>query len=213
MTTYWLIGDKRVGRKNAQNGNDDGAGPSTSFAGDNVNPSITFQGPDSPAGHSAQNGYTVDINNQEDDDEDDLQSQGACALPSNHTQRTNSSNEFVYAHGVEITDIPYQENPVHVPTKLSVELQNERTRIQREMNNSYLVNSPNDVVEDKGKEEDQQNSSPRDMGLEREHESNGDELFAITPYDSAGVVSKGKVRATVMMFNRRLQNDDNKKPN
>lgn len=228
MTTYWLLGEKRVDRNNQQNGNDDGAGPSTSFAGDNinVNPSITFQGPDSPAGHSlAQNGHPHDLNNQQGDD--DLQSQGACALPSNRTQRANATNEFVYQQDVEMNKIYYQDNPVHVTTtKLSVELQNERTRIQREMNiciSDNLVSSSNDV-EDKSKDEDEQNSLPRDLtlesSLERGHggqrQNNGNEysdipLYAVTP---TSVICKGMVRATVLMFNRRWKNDDDsKKPN
>lgn len=221
MTTYWLLGDKRVDR----NGNDDGAGPSTGFAGDynNLNPSITFQGPDSPAGHSlGQNENNNNLNNQQGDD-DYLQSQGACALPLNHTKRANATNQFVYPQEAEMNEIYYHENPV-TTTKLSVELQNERTRIQREMNigiSNDLVSSSNDV-EDKNKEEDKQNSSPTDMSIERSYkrshdrqrESNGDEVLDNPPYGTTSVITKGKVRATVLMFNRRWQNDDNsKKPN
>lgn len=211
MTTYWLLGDKRLDENNRQNGDGDGAGPSTSFAGNynNVNPSITFQGPDSPGGHSlAQNGHTYNLNNPEDDD--DLQSQGACALPSNHRLGKNTTNEVNYTQEVEMYEMCYQENPVYpTTTKLSVELQNERTRIAREMNTGIsmdLVNSSNDVVEDKSKKEDRQTSSSRNMSLERSYERGHD-----GERQSNGVISRGKVRATVLMFNQRWLNDDNSK--
>lgn len=225
MTTYWLLGEKPVAKNNRHSGDKDGPRPSTSFAGDNnANPSITFQGPDSPAGHSlAQNGHTNEINYQIDGDDDDLQSQGACALPSYSTQRANTTDDVVYSQEYEMS---YQNNPVYVTTpKLSVELQNERTRIQREMNTCMsinFVNSSNDVADDKSKEEVKQNLPPEDARLETSYEmdydrecpNNENENLVSPSYGTASVISKGKVRATVLMFNRRWQNDDNsKKPN
>ncbi|XP_026332393.1 guanylate cyclase 2G-like [Hyposmocoma kahamanoa] len=225
MTTYWLLGEKPVAKNNRHSGDKDGPRPSTSFAGDNnANPSITFQGPDSPAGHSlAQNGHTNEINYQIDGDDDDLQSQGACALPSYSTQRANTSDDIVYPQEYEMS---FQNNPVYVTTpKLSVELQNERTRIQREMNTCMsidFVNSSNHVADDKSKEEVKQNLPPEDARLETSYEmdydrecpNNENENLVNPSYGTASVISKGKVRATVLMFNRRWQNDDNsKKPN
>lgn len=226
MTTYWLLGDKRAGRNNRHHGDGGGPRPSTSFADDNGNPSITFQGPDSPAGHSlADNGHTDEMNYQIDDD-DDLQSQGACALPSYPTPRAKSINDILSMQEYEMNEMSYQDNPVYVTTpKLSVELQNERTRITREMNrrmSNDSVNSSDDVVEDKSKEENKEISHPADTSIEsssemdydRECQNNGDENLVSPSYGTTSVISKGKVRATVLMFNRRWQNDDNsKKPN
>lgn len=211
MTTYWLLGNRHPEPINPQYDEGDGPPACTSTASDNdyINPSITFQGPDSPAGLSwAQN---VHLNNQEHDDDDDLQSQGACALPLNRPLRVNTMNEDTQDFA---NHLYHQENAIGENSNTSwVELHNERS--------DYQVVSSDDVIMDKNKEENKENSSQRGSGDEGNYESihererqinDNDNLMM--PYDPTQVVSKGKVRATVIMFNRRWQNDKNsKKPN
>lgn len=236
MVTYWLLGNKSLDSKC----DDNGAVPSTSSAGDynTTNPSITLQRPNTPVESSeAQDGgighmnhpddkdyyqkYSNDYVYDSDSDNDDLQSQGACALPLNHQLRANSTNQGVYRQEDDIDGMCYQETPLDLTTtNLSVILPDEGTRIQREMD-TYAINEQvkcwNDIVEElKSKKDDNQNSS-RVITLKRSYEidqdserqSNGDEQLATPNFPT--VISKGKVRETVLKFNRQWQNDDDSK--
>lgn len=60
MTTYWLIGEKTPKNQEIQSYD------TTDYSQSNiVNPSITFQGPDSPASHSLTHSHSPDQNGKE----------------------------------------------------------------------------------------------------------------------------------------------------
>lgn len=217
MTTYWLLGDKSANKDNNQNVADDGAGPSTSFTGgNNRNPSITFQGPDSPAGHETiENGRTWKWDDE--CDEDDPQLQGACALPLHYKQGTQNANYDASSDEDELNAMCYQDSLVYASTsRLSDKLEYDRCPQE-----AYPVYSSDDGGENRSFEDDTPSSSPRDIRFERiyqrEHDRDdqrdSDEDLVSSSYGAAGVICKGKVRATVLMFNERWQNDgdDNSK--
>lgn len=203
MTTYWLRGQKNQTTMNAHNGDRDVAGPSTSHARDSTNPSITLQAPDSPAHYS----WAETIRDSNDDSDDENQpSQGALHLK--HSTRTSTNNGEDSTCKIADEGQYFQAPVVENTAELSVELQKQRKLIEE------IESFTERMTLDDCKEEDDQRTQ-RSSSNERNHgrvrEINGNGNFSVAQNDPTQVVSKGKVRAAVIMFNQRWQHDPNSK--